>query len=87
MEEDIKILEELIELYKCCGVDDYPSVVVDFAVSLRDIKAIENLIVRNKELESKLNLKDFEETGNHNSKIHYNSIFEIYEKEKNNKRW
>ena len=53
MEEDIKRLEEIIEDYKDCFVENYIEMVVDCRLNLRDIQAIENLIARNKELEFK----------------------------------
>lgn len=48
---DIEILEELIQIYKDCGLDDYPEMVVDFSLNKHEIFAIKNLIQRNKELE------------------------------------
>lgn len=58
--EDIEILEELIQIYKDCSVNDYPEMVVDFSMSLREIKALEHLINRNKKLEKAMD----EDLGN-----------------------
>lgn len=57
MEEDIKILEEIIESYKECYVEGY-EMCVDVWMSLRDLQAIQNLIVRYKELEEQIQRKD-----------------------------
>ena len=44
MEEDIKILRELIKSYRDCGLDDYPSLVLNFTLHLSEIKALENIL-------------------------------------------
>ena len=51
MEEDIKILEELINNYRDCGIGDFPESVIEFGLNKKEVKAIINLIARNKELE------------------------------------
>lgn len=43
-EEDIKILKDIIQTYKDCGVEGYPEMVVDFSLSYREIQAIENTL-------------------------------------------
>ena len=50
MEEDIKILEELIEI----GLEDF----TDITITNRQAQAIENLIARNKELERQIKIKN-----------------------------
>lgn len=52
MEEDIKILENVIVEYST-QVEDYKYYTVPVRLDERDIQAIENLIKRNKELEEK----------------------------------
>ena len=49
--KDIKVLKNMVQLYKDCGINGYPDVVIDFSVNKYEIQAIENLIKRNKELE------------------------------------
>ena len=44
MEEDIKILEELIQKYRDCGTDGYPSAVLDFSLCLGEIEAMIHVI-------------------------------------------
>lgn len=61
MEEDIKVLEEIIEINKKYGID--------ICINRDEIQAIENLIARNKELEEE-NIKyeranDYLQTLNH----------------------
>ena len=51
MEEDIKILEELLKEYKGSGR-------INYFVDLDDLQAIKNLIAKNKELERQNKIKD-----------------------------
>ena len=57
MEEDIKILEEIIESYKESYVEEHEEMNVDVTMNFREFKALQNLIARYKELEEEL-IKD-----------------------------
>lgn len=50
---DIEILEELINDYRNCGLDDFPGGVIDFVLNKSQIIALKNLIKENKELKEK----------------------------------
>lgn len=55
MEEDIKILEEIIETYRSCSVDEEGfDMVVDIGFMKKECKALENLLTRYKEYEKAL---------------------------------
>ena len=47
---DIDILEELVNAYKDCFVENYNEMIVDVGMRYKDIQAISNLIAENKEL-------------------------------------
>ena len=52
MEEDIEIIEEMIEVYRSCSVDEEGfDMRVDIAFMKKECKALENLITRYKQLE------------------------------------
>ena len=51
---NIKILEELINDYRNCGLDDFPESLLDFGLNKSQIIAIKNLIQENKELKEKI---------------------------------
>lgn len=44
MEEDIKILKELIQNYRDCGIGDYPSMILEFSLNLSEIQAMINVL-------------------------------------------
>ena len=52
---DIDILEELVNAYKDCFVENYNEMIVDVGMRYKDIQAISNLIAENKELKEKNN--------------------------------
>ena len=55
MEEDIKILEEIVEIYRNCSVDEEGfDMRVDIGFMKKEAKALENLITRFKEYEKVL---------------------------------
>jgi len=56
MEEDIKILEEIVENYKDYFCENY-EIIADMQLRLRDVEAIQNIIARYKELEENLNYR------------------------------
>ena len=86
MEEDIKILEEIIECYKECFVEDY-EMCVDVGMRLRDLEAIQNIIARYKELEELLEEKTlrigFESKDNYIPKSKVKEVKHNYELLKN----
>lgn len=52
MEEYIKILEEIVEIYRSCSVDEEGfDMRVDIAFMKKECKALENLLTRYKQLE------------------------------------
>ena len=51
---DIDILEELVNAYKDCFVENYNEMIVDVGMRYKDIQAISNLIAENKELKEML---------------------------------
>lgn len=44
MEEDIKLLRGLIQTYRSCGDEDYPSMVLNFSLHLGEIQAMINVL-------------------------------------------
>ena len=54
---DIDILEELVNAYKDCFVENYNEMIVDVGMRYKDIQAISNLIAENKELKEKYSRK------------------------------
>ena len=70
LEENIKILEEMIENHKEYFLGNY-ELIDDMTITLKDIEAIENLIQRNKELEedNKILLHKVNELTQENIKI------------------
>ena len=52
---DIDILEELVNAYKDCFVENYNEMIVDVGMRYKDIQAISNLIAENKELKEENN--------------------------------
>ena len=52
MEEYIKILEEIVEIYRNCSVNEEGfDMMVDIGVTKKECEALENLIAKYKELE------------------------------------
>ncbi len=64
MEEDIKIIEEMIEVYRSCSVDEEGfDMRVDIAFMKKEAKALENLLTRYKDLDSLLGEIDNKEVS------------------------
>lgn len=51
---NIDILEELVNAYEDCFVENYNEMIVDVGMRYKDIQAISNIIAENKELKEEI---------------------------------